>query len=188
LASIRGSSLNGATVSVNGNAVPVIAATAGRIDFQVPNETGVGASTATVTNGCGTTPPATFQVAQAAPYVQLRANGDALASNQDSTNNTAANAAKTGTVVVVSLTGIGPVDNPVATGTATPQSPLSRATLAVSATIGGWDSTVQFVGLTPGTVGIAQANLVVPGLSPGAYPVVITIGGVASNQGTVYVQ
>jgi uncharacterized protein (TIGR03437 family) len=47
---------------------------------------------------------------------------------------------------------------------------------------------VQFLGLTPGTVGWAQANLVVPGLSPGAYPVVLTVGGAASNGATVYVQ
>jgi uncharacterized protein (TIGR03437 family) len=188
VASILGSSLSGATVAVNGNAVPVISAGAGRVDFQVPNEVAVGSATATVTNGCGTTSPATFQVAQAAPYVRLRANGDALATNQDNSDNSAANPAKSGTVVVVSLTGIGPVDNPVATGTATPSSPFSKATLPVTATIGGWDATVQFIGLTPGTVGMAQANLVVPGLSPGAYAVVVTVGGVASNEATVYVQ
>jgi uncharacterized protein (TIGR03437 family) len=188
VASILGTSLAGATVSVNGNAVPVIRATSGRIDFQVPSEVGLGAATATVTNGCGTTSPSTFQVAQAAPYVGLRANGDAVAANQDNSTNTSATPAKTGTVVVVTLTGIGPVDNPVATGTATPLSPFSKATLPVSATVGGWDTTVQFIGLTPGTVGMAQANLMVPGLSPGAYPVVVTIGGVASNPATVYVQ
>jgi uncharacterized protein (TIGR03437 family) len=141
-----------------------------------------------VTNGCGGTSPLTFQVAQAAPYVKLRPNGDAVAQNQDNTDNTAANPAKTGSVIVVSITGIGPVDNAVATGTKAPSDPLSRATLPVTATIGGWDSPVQFLGLTPGTVGMSQANLVVPGLSPGTYSVVVTIGGVASNEGTVYVQ
>jgi uncharacterized protein (TIGR03437 family) len=188
VASILGASLAGATVSVNGNAVPVLSAGAGRIDFQVPNELAVGAATATVANGCGTTSPTTFQVAQAAPYVRVRDNGDALTANQDNTANSASNPAKTGSVIVVSLTGIGPVDNPVATGTATPSSPFSKATLPVSATIGGWDTTVAFLGLTPGTVGSAQANLVVPGLSSGAYPVVVTVGGVASNGPTVYVQ
>jgi uncharacterized protein (TIGR03437 family) len=141
-----------------------------------------------VTNGCGATPPATFQVAQAAPYVRLRTNGDAVATNQDSTDNTAANPAKAGSVVVVMLTGIGPLDNPVATGTPTPSSPFSRATLPASATIGGLDAAIQFLGLSPATIGMAQANLTVPALSPGSYPVVVTIGGVASNSGTVYVQ
>jgi uncharacterized protein (TIGR03437 family) len=47
---------------------------------------------------------------------------------------------------------------------------------------------IYFLGLTPGTVGLAQANLIVPALGPGAYPVVVTIGGVASNTATVYIQ
>jgi len=35
---------------------------------------------------------------------------------------------------------------------------------------------------------LAQANLVVPNLSPGQYPVVITVNGVESNAGTMYVK
>lgn len=55
-----------------------------------------------------------------------------------------------------------------------------------SATIGGWNSGINFLGLTPGTAGVAQANLIVPAISPGAYPVVVTVGGVPSNGPTVY--
>jgi uncharacterized protein (TIGR03437 family) len=58
---------------------------------------------------------------------------------------------------------------------------LSRAALPHSATIGGAEVQVLFLGLTPGFVGLAQANLVVPELPPGDYRLVIVVNGVASN-------
>jgi uncharacterized protein (TIGR03437 family) len=42
-----------------------------------------------------------------------------------------------------------------------------------------------YLGLTPNTV-IAQADLVIPNLSPGQYPVILTVNGVASNGPNVY--
>ena len=35
--------------------------------------------------------------------------------------------------------------------------------------------------MTPGLVGVVQANVKVPQLGPGDYPLVLTIGGVRSN-------
>jgi uncharacterized protein (TIGR03437 family) len=183
-----GTTLAGASVTINGNAVPVAFASAGRIDIHLPYEIGTGNAIAIVTVPCGASEPAIFQVAAAAPYLRQNASGDAVAYNQDYTTNTADTPAQAGTIVTVTLTGIGPLDNPVPTGAAAPMSPLSRATLPLSASIGGTDAPVQFLGLTPGAVGLAQANLLVPALSPGAYQVVVTIGGVASNGATVYVQ
>ncbi len=188
LVSILGGSLAGATVSVNGAGVTPLSSAATRINLQLPYETAIGAATVSVATACGTTAPATFQVAQAAPYLRQTATGDAVATNQDGTVNIAANPAKAGSVVVVSLTGIGPVDNPVAAGATTPSSPVSAATLPFSATIGGASAVVQFLGLTPATIGWAQANLVVPAATSGPSPVVVTVGGAASNSATVYVQ
>lgn len=89
--------------------------------------------------------------------------------------------APVGSVLTVYLTGIGPVDNPVPTGQAPPADPLSRATLPYNITIGGQGVTVNYLGLTPTSIGLAQANVVVPNLPPGDYPIVITIAGVSSN-------
>ena len=86
-----------------------------------------------------------------------------------------------GSYIVAYVTGIGPLDNPVADGAAAPDSPLSEATSPYLATIGGQNAPVFFLGLTPGSVGLAQANITVPYLSSGDYPLVITINGVASN-------
>jgi uncharacterized protein (TIGR03437 family) len=180
--------LGGAIVAINGNAVPIAAAGATRLDFQLPYEVGVGNAVAMVTVPCGTSAPVVFPVARAAPYIQQDSSGDAVALNQDYSANSAANPAKAGSVLILTLTGIGPVDNAVATGAAAPDAPLSQATLPKSATIGGQDAPILFLGLAPGKVGLAQANVLIPALSPGAYPVTITVGGVTSNGPAVYVQ
>jgi uncharacterized protein (TIGR03437 family) len=126
------------------------------------------------------------QDAAGADFVYRSGSGDAVAYNQDGTLNSPANPAAAGSVIVVFLTGIGPVTNPVATGAGAPNSPYSVATLPKSATIGGWSAVIDFLGLTPGTAGVEQANLTVPALAPGTYAVVVTVGGVASNGPTVY--
>lgn len=179
--------LAGASVTINGTPAPINYASASQINVQLPYEAGAGTAAVTVGGTCGNSVMATFQVAQAAPYIFQSATGDAIVQNQDYSVNGPTNPAASGTYVTVYLTGIGPLDNPVATGAPAPSSPLSRATLPKSATIGGWTSSVAFLGLTPGFIGLAQANLQVPSLSPGAYPVVITVNGVSSNGPNVYV-
>jgi hypothetical protein len=91
---------------------------------------------------------------------------------------------------VLYLTGQGAVNNAVADGTATPNSPnsaISTATATATATIGTTSATVQFLGLTPGFVGLAQANITVPSLATGEYPLVITVGGYVSASAQVSV-
>ena len=85
-------------------------------------------------------------------------------------------------------TGAGPFDNPVADGVPTPSLPLSRAALPASATIEGAHAPIAFLGLTPGFVGLVQANIQVPKVSAGDHPLVITIGGVRSNSALVTVK
>ena len=75
------------------------------------------------------------------------------------------------------LTGIGAVDNAVADGSPAPTSPLSKATAAYTATIGAASASIQFLGFSPGWAGLAQANIQVPTLPSGDYPLVITVGG-----------
>jgi uncharacterized protein (TIGR03437 family) len=58
---------------------------------------------------------------------------------------------------------------------------LCKATLPVAVTVGGQLADVQFVGLTPGSISLAQANITVPSLTSGDYPVVIKVGGAVSN-------
>jgi len=77
---------------------------------------------------------------------------------------------------------------PVATGAAAAGEPLSRPRAAVSATLGGQLVEVVFAGMTPGFVGLAQMNFKVPNLSPGDYPLVISVNGEKSNAAMVTVK
>ena len=69
---------------------------------------------------------------------------------------------------------------PVVTGHATP-SAVFPLTESATATIGGTPAMVSFAGLTPGFVGLYQANIVIPNVAAGSHPMVITIGATASN-------
>jgi len=182
-------SLAGVSVSVNGINAPMYFASSGQINIQLPFEIGSGPAAMVVNSACGSSGQVSFQVAQTAPYI-VQSGGQAILLNQDNTVNGPANPAKTGSVAQIYLTGIGRVTNQPADGAAASLSQLSYSTLfsSATATISGWTSTVQFLGLAPGWVGLDQANITVPvGLSTGAYPVVITVGGVESNGPTMYV-
>jgi uncharacterized protein (TIGR03437 family) len=174
-------------VKIDGRQAPLYFVSGGQINGQVPFETAPGEATVQVMAGSGSSPEVKIQVSASAPGILLFGAGRAVAQNPDGSVNTADNGALVGDPLVVYLTGQGLLDNPVGTGEGAPASPLSRPVLPVSAAIGGQDATVLFLGLSPGFVGLAQANLVVPDLPPGDYPVVLTIGGVASNAGTVTV-
>jgi uncharacterized protein (TIGR03437 family) len=54
-------------------------------------------------------------------------------------------------------------------------------------TIGGTAATmIDFLGIPSGLVGVTQINVQVPnGISAGAQPVVVTVGGVASAPATI---
>lgn len=179
--------LNGVTVTVNGATVPLVYVSPGQINFQLPFEAATGTASATVNSGCGASTPVSFPVASAAPYLLLGAGGDALVANQDNSFNSASSPAPKGSIVTVYLIGIGPLDNQISTGAATPAD-LFYARLPYKALIGGFDTSVKFLGMTPGLVGLAQANLEIPNLSPGKYPVIVTVNGVDSNAANIYVQ
>ena len=182
------STMAGASVSVNGTPAPLFYVSPSQINIQLPYEIAPGSAALSV-NACGgTSPVATFQVAPTAPYILLGGNGAALIQNADYSLNSAAKPAHAGDTVMVYLIGIGAVDNTVATGQPAGNMVLAHAKAPSSATIGGQSAPVLFLGLTPGFVGLAQANLTVPSLATGSYDLIVTVGGVASNTVKLYVQ
>jgi uncharacterized protein (TIGR03437 family) len=95
-----------------------------------------------------------------------------------------------GEFISIYCTGLGAVSNQPATGIAAPASPLSVTIATPTVTVGGILAQVAFSGLAPGAVGLYQVNVQVPLGAPAgdAVPVILSIGGVASNTVTIAVQ
>jgi hypothetical protein len=84
------------------------------------------------------------------------------------------------------MDGTGAVRTPLADGEAATGTNPARA--VSSATIGGEAAAVQYLGLTPGDVGLAQANIRIPAdLPSGDYPLVLNVGGLESISAIVSV-
>ena len=173
---------SGTTVTINGQNIPLFYVSPTQINGQLPFEIPAGSASVTVTanNLAGTA--ATVSIAPAAPGIFLIGATRAAVTNSDNTVNASSNPAAPGDSITIYFTGIGPLDHPVPTGQPAPVTgPLSRATLPVIVTIGGQTATISYIGLTPGSISLAQANVTVPQLASGDYPVVIQVGTATSN-------
>jgi uncharacterized protein (TIGR03437 family) len=137
----------------------------------------------------GASNTATVTDRTAAPGLFVTADGAAIVQNfPDYSLNDDAHPIPAGGTIIAYLTGTGPVTPPVADGAVTPNT-LVQSTSPVSARVGTTDATVSFVGLTPGFVGLGQANVVIPtSLTSGKYPLTVTINGETSNAGTISVK
>ncbi|HLY16538.1 MAG TPA: carbohydrate binding domain-containing protein [Bryobacteraceae bacterium] len=172
--------LGNVSVTVDGVYGPMLYADSGQINFQVPFEAQAGSATLVVRSPAGISLEYPLTIGSAAPGIFLYDTNRAVATDPHGTLLTAANPAPAGSVIVVYLTGIGSLTVTPLDGVGAPAATLARAVLPFSATIGGVDAPIQFLGLTPYFVGLAQANIQVPQLAAGEYPLVITVDGVAS--------
>lgn len=175
------SALGGTSVRVNGELAPLFYASPLQINAQLPFDTPPGAVTLTVTANGSTSAPEPFTVAAAAPGILVYGQGRAVALNQDYSLNGSGKPALAGSVITVYMTGQGPVTVPVASGAVSPADPLALPSLPVTAAIGGQPADVVWAGLSPGSVGLFQVNLRIPHLASGDAPLIVTVGGAASN-------
>jgi uncharacterized protein (TIGR03437 family) len=101
---------------------------------------------------------------------------------------TSSNPAVPGQTIILYCTGLGPVNNQPATGSAATDGTSTTKTTP-TVTIGGQNATVSFSGLAPGLVGVNQLNVAVPANAPsGSQPLVLSIGGVAAPTVQIPVQ
>ena len=165
----------GVTATVNGVAAPLYFVSPAEVIVQIPYETTPG-SALLVINNAGQVVSKTLTVSAAAPGVFTSQNRAPIP------NGTAA----PGDVVSLYVTGAGAVTPAVATGSAPASSvavtDLPKPTQVTSVTVGTQTAAIQFIGIPWNLVGVLLINYQVPsGLVPSVQPVIVTIGGVASQ-------
>ncbi len=197
-------SLNGTQVLLGNQPMPLVYASAAQVNALVPQ--GLNANTSyplvILRNGTVSPPVAvTVDALQPAIYTQdLSGAGQGIVEIAGTAmlaapSGTSGMPARRGTdYLEVFATGLGPVvgsngEAPPADAAA-PLTTVYRTVSPVTATLGGVDAPVVFAGLTPSLVGLYQVNVQVPAGAPagGAVPLVLTVGGVVSNEVTVAIQ
>jgi uncharacterized protein (TIGR03437 family) len=169
------------SVTINGLVAPLLFVSPRQINAQVPSGISPGLASVVVRKEGALSTPVMIHVHAAAPGVFTDGQGRAAAIDPDGLPNSAMNAAPAGEFVSLYFTGLGPVAAPVEDGAAPSAGETITATSPISATIGGLPAEIQFAGLAPLYPGVAQLNLKVPALASGIYPLVISVGGSASN-------
>jgi uncharacterized protein (TIGR03437 family) len=183
-------SLGGVSVSVAGNLCPIYYVNPTQINLLLPWKTPVGSYPLIVYANGQTVGPSNINIVSEAPGIFQYGANRAVAQNVN--NNYSLNGpgapAAVGATVVVYVTGIGLVSNTPQDGGYSPGAPsLAQALYLNSATIGGVNATVTFLGLTPGEVGLAQANITIPSLPSGDYPLILNVSGIESTSALISV-
>jgi uncharacterized protein (TIGR03437 family) len=179
--------LGGTTVLIGGIEAPLFFVSPGQINAQVPMELASDeVVNVVIKTGQRVTTPKTLRLAKLSPGIVAFADGRAIAQHPDYSLVSASAPVKPGGYFILYLIGMGPVDQPVASGAASPSSPLAMVTAAPVVTMGGTRAEVVFAGMTPGGVGLYQLVVKVPdSVSPGDLPLVLTQEGVAANTVTL---
>ncbi len=184
-------SLGGVSVSVAGSLCPIYFVNPTQINLLLPWKTPVGVYPLIVNANGQTVGPINITIVAEAPGIFQYGANRAVAQNVNdnfSLNSPTAPAA-VGSTIVVYVTGIGLVTNTPTDGAYSPGSPnFSQASYLNSATIGGANAAVTFLGLTPGSVGLAQANITVPALASGDYPLILNVAGLQSTSALISVK
>lgn len=181
--------LNGVSVKIGNADAPLLFVSPSQVNVQVPVETATGSVPVTMTNSGGTGSGLTVQVAAQDPSVfTYNADQGIVVKNADFSLVGATNPAAANDVLVVFTTGLGQTTPALVTGELTPASPLKN-TAQVSVTMGGVNAPVLYSVASPGFAGLYQTAIRVPaGLAAGAQPLVLSVGGAASNSVNVMVR
>jgi uncharacterized protein (TIGR03437 family) len=176
---------NGTSVIVGGMQAPLYFVSAGQINAQIPFELAPGNQYEVIVSANGAlTTPQPIQLSPATPGLATFPNSTTLiAQHSDGSLVSEASPATAGEYLVAYLAGLGQTTVPVASGTASPTSPLAVPSATPVLTINGAQFPILFAGLTPGLVGLYQLNFQVPaGLPAGNITIVVSQNGQPSNQ------
>lgn len=170
-------------VVIDGRVAPLLYVSEGQINAVVPQEAYPGRSGIILRNAVGQDRGTPLTLMPAAPELFLMGDQHVIALNQDGSLNGPGAPAAAGSYVTIFFTGLGWTHPFVETGTPAPADSLAVPQLASRVVFAGGDAEVQFIGMTPGFAGLAQANVRIPEGFTGQVPIQIEIGGVLSNMG-----
>jgi len=180
--------LQGIRVNVNALSAPLFFVAPEQINFQVPYGLGFGDGVVQMEVNGQARPAVRIRIEESAPGIFLHSGTQAVAQNQDFTLNEPENPARPGSVIVVYLTGQGTLSTFLRAGEPARANPLAESVLPRAATLGGREADVLFLGMTPGLIGVAQANIRIPaGVGAGSQPLRLRIGAADSNAALVAV-
>ena len=161
-----------ATVTIDNLPAPLLYASSGQINLQIPSNAPLGTDSLVLTRSGVGSVTVPVSVAAVAPAIFAVLN--------------AAPSANGGTYISIYCTGLGGVTNPPANGAIAPSGPYSETLLTPTVTAGGTAGTILYSGLAPGLVGVYQVNAFVPqGISYNA-PVTLSIGGASTTASWTY--
>jgi uncharacterized protein (TIGR03437 family) len=188
--------LAGIEVFVNGVPAPIFAVAhvngEDQINFQVPYQVPVGPRAAAIEvfdYGDQVASLLTDAFTEDPGIFTYKGNFAVAAAGSDGTLIGPDNPAIAGEVLVLYVTGLGPVSLSLPNGYRAPFSPLARTLQPVHVFVDQEESPIQFSGLTPGFVGLYQINFVVPlDAFPGDLDIQITTPFASSQIATLPVR
>jgi uncharacterized protein (TIGR03437 family) len=179
-------------VTVNGELAPLYYVSPTQVNAQMPWDIPGGAvASVVVQNGTSTSNAAAVYVpATGTPGIAVYNSNRAVVTNPNyAVVGSAATPVNVGDEVVAWFTGGGPVmpAGTLVTGAGAPNG-LSSITGSYSVTVGGIPAArVDYIGLSPESVGLYQVDFVIPQIAKGTYALQITIAGQASNKPVITV-
>jgi uncharacterized protein (TIGR03437 family) len=186
-----GTTLGDTSVWIGGLAAPLYYVSPGQINAQIPFELPPGNQYQVQVSANGALSTAgTIQLAAVAPGIAVSGTGEVIAQRfPDYSLVTDAAPAKPGEHLVIYLSGLGATDQSVATGAGSPSQPLAGPLEGPTLTLNGLHVPIDFVGLTPGSVGLYQINFQVPfGTFDGDLNLFVSQPGAQSNFATLPVK
>lgn len=178
----------GATVMVEGIAVPMFYATPTQIGVQIPYELSGPSASVVITVGGQSSAPRNIPLEPFSPGIftfSQDGQGAGAITHADGSPVSPQNPARPDEVVVLYATGLGQVTPSVPT--ATLPTALTETVSKPTLTVDGIPAEVQFSGLAACCVGLNQINIRIPRSTRagGDIPVVLTIGESHSSQVTI---
>jgi uncharacterized protein (TIGR03437 family) len=190
--------LAGTTVLLAGRALPLMAASDGRIDAVLPFDLPVSARhQLIVQRGTNLTVPSMVTMAPVQPAIFTKDDSGAgqgkiyrVLDDGSSPLAEPGSPAQAGETITILATGLGVVSADVQAGTPGPSDPPATTVNPVTVLIGGVETGAVFAGLQPGAAGFYQLKVVIPDGAPkgDAVPIVLRVAGQSSPAVTMAIQ